>query len=190
MGQIDKLNQRGNAFSLVLNDSGANLFKSSSAIYNRLGVSDLDFCFIAVMYHDKDYDTENHRYKTPHYHVVLTFDNTYRVGTILNCFVDIFHCNENQITIEKCSSVPMQTRYLIHLDDLDKYQYNREDIVSNHVDVVARYLNLNKIIDLNDCVVVVRNYHYDLESIMCNVLNFDKWRRNILDLINNHFRYR
>ena len=125
----DKFNSRSDKFCIVLNDSGADVFKSSTNIKTKIMCCDfLSVIYVAVIRHDKDFDEETNHTKTTHYHVVIQLDRIYRVGSMIKLIVEIFKCNENQITIDKCSSIVMQSRYLIHLDDFDKYQYDLFDV--------------------------------------------------------------
>ena len=182
---INNLQQRGNAFSVVLHDSGADVFKSASHIFTKMMCSGKDLLLCAVIEHSMDYDQELKQYKPKHYHMVLTFDGCYRVQTIINLIIDQFHCNLNQVGCEKVNSVPKQIRYLIHLDDFDKYQYSKSGIVTNKSQAVEEYLSLVTIYDLNDCVRIVQKYRYDLEKIMTSVTNYDSYRKYINDLIVN-----
>ena len=183
----DKLNQRSNKFTIVLNDNELHLFKDSVNILNKMyGDEKLGVLYIAIIKHDRDKD-ENGNIKTMHYHVVLSLNNNCRIGTLLNKICDLFHCNENQVTIDKCSSLEMQSRYLLHLDDFDKEDYFQYEVVTNKRDVFENYINLEKISDLKELISVVKRCHYDLETIMITIANYDRWRKYINDLIvNNH----
>lgn len=183
-------NQRGDEFSLVLNENEVELLKSSRNIVNQINNNIWTLDFIACILHDKDIDEETKFVKTKHYHLILTFNGKYRVGTIMKWLTDIFKINENQISIEKCNNLVMQCRYLAHLDDPDKEQYNPEDIVSNDIGKIKKMYNLIFIKDIANCVQEVRNRHYDLETIMTEIANYDKYRKYINDLIINHFRSR
>lgn len=60
--------------------------------------------------------------KKPHYHVLLVFDNQKKLSTL-----------ENQTQIERnnvyyINTLDGQLRYLIHLDDEDKYQYSKDEV--------------------------------------------------------------
>ena len=178
------LNQRGCAFSIVLNDNELHLFKSANYVLNTLMCCGKDWIFVACVLHDKDFDVERKCYKTQHYHVVITFGGSYRVGTILNLICDEFHCNENQVSIEKCNSVPMQVRYLVHLDDFDKHQYDFADIHSNRMDIVDKYLHqVKKIVDEQDLFSIMKEYPVlqDLIGII-GLDQYKKWRVVIQDL--------
>lgn len=180
-------NQRSDKFTIVLNDNELQLFKSARNIYVTLMTSEnLSPVFLACIQHDRDYDEELMQYKTRHYHVVVQLGSICRIKTVINCLCNLFHCNENQISIDKCNSIVMQTRYLCHLDDFDKAQYFQNEVECNDKDVLNRYFNLVIVRDLHDLIAVVKRYHYILEDCMCNIAHWDKWRKYVLDLIREH----
>ena len=182
--QVNNLNQRGCAFSIVLHDSGADVFKSSNYILHQIMCDEKDVIFCAVILHTKDWLEEENRFKHPHYHVVITFGGSYRVQTIINWLSELFHANINQIGCEKCNSVSMQVRYLIHLDDFDKYQYKEYEIETNNKDVVHRYMmEIKKIVDVNDLFVIMNEYKNLKELIrVIGLENYRKYRSVILDV--------
>jgi len=182
-------NQRSDKYSLVFNDNELHLFKSATHIVKQfLLCNDLTIVYIACIMHDRDFDDETHQLKTKHFHIVLQLGQICRVGTILNRICDMFHCNENQISIEKCNSLCMQSRYLMHLDDFDKTEYFLSEVVTNDDNVLKRYYSLVIVRDLHDLISVVKRFNYDLETIMENVAHYDKWRKYINDLIINYNR--
>ena len=182
-------NQRSDKYSLVFNDNELHLFKSATHIVKEFTLcNDLTIVYIACIMHDRDFDDETHQLKTKHYHIVLQLGQICRVGTILNRICDMFHCNENQISIEKCNSLCMQSRYLMHLDDFDKTEYFLSEVITNDAEVLKRYYSLVIVRDLHDLISVVKRFNYDLETIMENVAHYDKWRKYINDLIINYNR--
>lgn len=75
--------------------------------------------------HDKDTNPDDTKKKAHHHIMVLwdgptTFKNAQKILTNIGC---INH-------IEMVESVPGQARYMIHLDNPEKYQYNREDVIT------------------------------------------------------------
>lgn len=186
----DKLNQRSDKFSLVLNDNELELFKNARNVVNKFMLQDdITIVYIACIMHDRDKD-DHGDLKTKHYHVVLQLNSVCRIGTLLNRISDIFNCNINQVSIEKCSSLCMQSRYLMHLDDFDKVPYYMTEVVTNDTEVLERYHDMVFVRDLHDLIAVVHRYHYDLEEIMVAIGNYDKWRKYINDLIINYNRKR
>lgn len=181
------LNQRSTQFTIVLNDSGANVFKDSSHIVRTLRCAD-DLCivYIACIKHDRDLDEETQHVKTVHYHVVVQFDRVYRIGSVINIFVDLFHCNANQVSVDKCTSLVMQTRYLIHLDEApnEKHHYNACDIITNNSDLVSRYLKyIKEIASIDDLITIVYQFP-NLCELMSRIGydNYKKYRIIIQDI--------
>lgn len=180
-------NQRSDKFSLVLNDNidGLPLLKSSKNIFNKIMMDDSkQIMYVAIIKHDADMDEGTKQVKTNHYHMVIDFNAIYRIGTVMNWLCNLFHLNENQIQIQKCNSIAMQTRYLVHMDDFDKTRYNTWDVVTNDENVMNRYFRLQFLKDVHEVITTVKAYNYDLEMIMDNVANYDKYRKYIIDLIN------
>lgn len=185
------LAQTSDNFFLIFNDNELKLFRSSRYIYERLGFEDSLFVnFIAIQYHDKDVVKEENRVETPHYHVVLSLNKRFQFKTMLDLICDLFHCNPNQVGMQKVIDLCACTRYLCHLDNPDKYQYLPVTVVTNNHDLLDRYFNLVMIKDLQDLIGVVKHYNYSLEDIMMNISDYKKWRTPINDLIVNHFRRR
>lgn len=183
--------QRSDKFTLVLNDNELNLLKSANYILEKIQNSDIPYIFIATIKHDRDKrEDDQNSLKTTHYHMVIQYEGNYRIGTVINWLSDLFHINENQISIDKCTSIEMQTRYLLHLDDPDKEPYDIWDIATNDKVVLNRYLQLTIIKDLNALITFVREENYNLETIMSKIANYDKYRKYINDLIVNYYRKR
>lgn len=161
---VNKLQQRGSDFSLVLNDNELDLFKTEKYINGRIQKC-LPVKFIASLKHDSDFDEYGHR-KTIHYHVVLVLRIRCTVGSLIKILSDLFHCNENQISCEKCSDVCMQVRYLVHKDDLDKTQYLAFDIESNNQMAVINYMSKQvDVVDTTDIDVICDKYHFNFREI-------------------------
>lgn len=181
----DKLNQRSKQFSLVLNDNGADVFKNSRYIVTTIRCCGLlSIHFIACIKHDRDIDEQTNHVKTPHYHLVLSIYNTTRLSTIINLLVDLFHCNENQVSIEKCTSLEMSTRYLIHLDDFEKVPYRKEDIETNDYSKLKECLEyVDKIKDIKDLIVLCQQFPV-LTDLMIHIGydNYKKYRLVINDI--------
>lgn len=182
---MDKLSQRSNQFSLVLNDSGANVFQSARHIvYTLVNQEDVCVIYCACIMHDKDED-EHGNLKTTHYHLVVQLNAQCRLQTFLNFIIDKFKCNANQVSIEKCSSIEMQTRYLVHLDDFDKHPYELNDIVSNNDEFVKKCMSYIKSIScVDDLIVICQEYKNNLLKLMSVIgyENYKKYRVVIADI--------
>lgn len=88
-----------------------------------------EFLFYAYIFHDKDDG------KGLHIHFIINCSGSRSIksiGETLDCDVQ-----DIQIARRPRSCI----RYLIHADDKEKYQYNREDIITNNTDRVDFYFN-------------------------------------------------
>lgn len=174
---LDKMRQRGYAFSCVLNDNGADVFKNPRYIRKEMEKSILDIKYIACILHDMDVDDFNQK-KTNHYHLVFTMNSNMTIRSVLNVIVKTFSCNENQVSIEKCNDVCAQVRYLIHMDDKDKHPYLPFDIETN--DQVRTCEFFQKVVNINDCAdvdAICDRYHFNLREIAKAMgdAQFKKW---------------
>lgn len=79
----------------------------------------------AYILHDKD-KYETGELKKSHYHLLLFFDNA-RWGTSILKEISIDNTNLIEFRENKASAI----QYLVHSNNLDKYQYNYLDINSN-----------------------------------------------------------
>lgn len=75
-------------------------------------------------YHDKDINADGTP-KKPHWHVLIMFDNVKTVEQATNIFNQI-----NGVGCEIVNSLRGYARYLCHLDNPDKAQYDIKDIIS------------------------------------------------------------
>ena len=84
--------------------------------------------------HDSDVDMETGELKKAHYHVIMTFKTPRKLGTVSNYFINFKELQLN--SFEKIRNIDGAKRYLIHLDDADKYQYDSSNIVSNDKNLI------------------------------------------------------
>lgn len=170
--------------SIVLNDNELKLFKNERYILKKL-VDDeyLDVNICSVILHDQDVDEEINQLKTNHYHCAVRFNKKLMNKSVIKRVSDIFHCNENQISVKKLTSLQSYTRYLIHLDNGDKHQYMPFDIVTNNQKFVNDSLTGVMIRDEKHCLGIVQRFHYKYEDIIVNVCNWKKYNSLIKDFI-------
>lgn len=86
-------------------------------------ISDLHIPAFISPYHDKDFTPEGSP-KKPHYHVVLMFDSVKtkeQIQEIISKF--------NGVGVEQITTIRGYSRYLCHLDDPNKAQYNTADVI-------------------------------------------------------------
>ena len=79
-------------------------------------------CFISPL-HDKDYNPDG-EIKKPHYHIILMFDSVKNFEQAQEVFDSI-----GAVRCQAVKSIRGQSRYLCHLDNPDKAQYNPLDVI-------------------------------------------------------------
>ena len=102
--------------------------------------------------------------KREHYHVNLVFGNNgYIKHKVLYAIASRLVCNVNCIGIKPASSSQMYQyfRYLIHLDNPEKIQFSKDDIISNCDSIV------------NDCLAGVNPFDYGIDRILYLVKSSD-----------------
>ena len=80
-------------------------------------------CFISPL-HDQDVNPTGEA-KKPHYHVLIMFDSVKTVEQARDIFLKI-----GGVGCEIVNSLRGYARYLCHLDNPEKFQYNIDDVVS------------------------------------------------------------
>lgn len=72
--------------------------------------------------HDQDLNATGEE-KKPHYHVIIMYDSTKTIEQAKELFDKI-----GGVGLEAVQSIRGYARYLCHLDNPDKHQYNQEDV--------------------------------------------------------------
>ena len=80
--------------------------------------------------HDKDI-LDNGELKTPHIHLLVELVSRQRKSTILNRMSKCVNIPLECISVDECRNISKSAQYLIHLNNKEKYQYNKEDISTN-----------------------------------------------------------
>lgn len=88
-------------------------------------------CFLyAFILHDKDTD-ENGELKTPHIHLFIISDKRHQLKYYIYLIADLLQVNESLISCRVSNSDAGDIQYLVHKNDLNKYQYNVSDVKTN-----------------------------------------------------------
>lgn len=153
-------------------------------------------CQIAISpLHDKDENPDN-ELKKPHYHILICFSGPTTFKKVNSLCTQL-----NSPIPKRVLSIIGIYRYLTHLDNPEKYQYNEEDIVVLNGFDIKEYngltasqtlvikkaiqklildLNLTEYSDLMD--YIIKNLSNDFYQVACNnTLFFDRYlssRRN------------
>lgn len=129
--------------------------------------------------HDKDTNGSSLHVKS-HYHVLLYFPNQKTISSL---------CNQLKVeenNFYEIKSLNGQLRYLIHYDDEDKYQYNKNDVVGTSYMMTKYRLALNDTYSEVEGVAAIMDFIFSdycihLSDILTFVLDNDiyaVYRRN------------
>lgn len=124
--------------------------------------------------HDKDINPDG-ELKKPHWHVLLTSD-----GPITDVAVKKIVEPLNAPIPKKVGSARGLVRYMIHLDNPEKYQYSRDEIVGHGGADVESYFELtktNKISVMKDIVTYIYENEIDnyADFLMICIQKSDEW---------------
>lgn len=87
--------------------------------------------------HDSDINPTGEK-KKPHWHIVLMFDSN-KTYEQVKAITDQL----NTVVPQKCNSVEGSVRYMIHIDNPEKFQYNRDDIVVHGNVDISKYFEMS-----------------------------------------------
>ena len=91
--------------------------------------------FVATIIHDKDL-LENKELKHTHAHVFIQTNAKLTCKQLLTQLTEMLQINANRIQIQGTNNQYLQVQYLVHKNDLGKYQYPFTDIKTNNQDLL------------------------------------------------------
>lgn len=89
--------------------------------------------------HDKD-KYENGELKRPHIHIVINSMKRLRVKQVIRMFEEFATTNFENIRVEENLSLVYSVQYLLHINDVNKYQYDRKELLTNQPDTADALL--------------------------------------------------
>lgn len=123
------LDSQRSSFNIVLSDMG----RCKASVQSICdGMSSLGFIYYACL-HDKDKD-EKGSLKRPHMHIVICSMKRLRVKQVIRYFEDIAQTNFENVRVEENISLVSSVQYLLHINDCNKFQYSRSELLSNQQD--------------------------------------------------------
>lgn len=79
-----------------------------------------------------------------HWHYAIICTKAIRLGTMINKIADFMNVDNTQISAESMNSRSAMLTYFLHLDSVDKKQYDLKDIRSDEsLQTIADYINAN-----------------------------------------------
>jgi len=91
----------------------------------------------AYILHDKDV-LDNGDIKGKHFHIVLTAESAKSSQNWVKHFADVLKVEESAVSVEMQGSEKKCLRYLLHLDDANKHQYDRSEVITNMSDACKK----------------------------------------------------
>ncbi len=135
-------------------------------------------CFVSPL-HDMDVNPDGEP-KKPHFHVMLMFDGVKSIDQVKPIF-DLI----GGVGCEKVVSTRGYARYLCHLDNPEKYQYNTEDVIAyggaDYITTIGLTTDKYKAIgEMIDYCAENNIYSYSRLLEWCRINRFD-WFRVLCD---------
>lgn len=121
-------NSQRTQFDVVISDS-ERCKRGLTRICDELSRNGFTYYAIA---HDMDTDN-NGVLKRCHYHIVLTTLKRLRVKQLIKLLTEICLTNDTNIQVQEVVSLVASVQYLVHLNDLNKFQYDVKCVMTNNV---------------------------------------------------------
>lgn len=112
--------------------SGRNFTASLKPAWNMIKINDFlikmkGSARVFIINHDKD-TNENGELIEEHTHILIEYKTPRKISTVAN----LLECETNFVEVVKNKTAVL--RYLTHMDDVDKYQYDHENVYHNTVE--------------------------------------------------------
>ncbi|MBZ5983530.1 replication protein [Leuconostoc gelidum subsp. gasicomitatum] len=150
------------------------VYPESAPISWREILNDTHLRWVESPLHDKDINSDG-EIKKAHWHILLTYDGPVNIVAVKKITDKL-----NAPVPQKISSAKGLVRYMIHLDNPEKFQYSRSDIKGHNGADVASYFELtatNKLMIMKDIVRYIYENEVDNYSdfLMHCIENKDDW---------------
>lgn len=120
------LDTQRSSFNIIISD----IYRCKSSIQEICDkMSSLGLIYYACL-HDKDLN-ENGEIKRTHLHIVICSMKRLRVKQCLRYFEEICKTNLENIQIQENLSLVSSVQYLLHINDVNKHQYSRNELLTN-----------------------------------------------------------
>lgn len=119
----------GKSLAIVLQLQKANE-KETLALLDKEASSLFGRGRYAYILHDKDV-LESGEIKGNHIHLVFTAESAKSSANWIKHFSDLLHLEQEAVSVEMQGSEKKCLRYLLHLDDPAKHQYDRSEVITN-----------------------------------------------------------
>lgn len=146
-------------------------------LISLLDISDLHFKYFGIL-HDRD-TFPNGVKKKSHYHLIIGVELDSKVAKKK---VSLYF-NNNTLFFRPIRSLQKYCRYLTHKDNLEKYQYNDNEVFTNDLDLYSELIEKQITISNTDNILILYcNYVLSTDFINLPTFIFAWWRtHNKLD---------
>lgn len=110
--------------------------------------------YYACILHDKDVDDEG-VLKRKHYHLVIKLDTVRSGKSIAKDIAKSLMINDFCISYSVCRSLVKSVQYLVHQNDIDKFQYSEFDIYSNDINETMNIIINNESMEDLDIDILI-----------------------------------
>ena len=173
---------------MYLNLKSIYLENVSINVLNEILVKLYDNGFISDYYyilHDKDVNNEG-LIKKEHYHIIINYvlndkKRSYieiaRKNPIIKELYELAKSNIDN-NIEKVKNTKQMLRYLIHLDNKEKYQYNIDEVITNNKelfdDVIVNQIKTSEIDNCLNELLALKQEEITTKEIFNHFKNYSK----------------
>lgn len=168
-------------WSLVIerNDTTNNKVLENIKIIKELNLVCLHYYAIL---HDNDIDKDG-VLKRPHYHIVCVFENVISRSRLLKVLSFVLEIPKEMISARPTISLVKELRYLIHLDNEDKYQYSRDLVFSDDKERYLSYIERKEYFSERTLIRIARNCQSKLDFICYIGMDFYEKHHYFCDLV-------
>ncbi len=142
-----------------------------------------DFFYWGIV-HDQDLN-EDGSPKLSHIHLVLKSPVRKRKQTIINYLSNILDVDPNTISVAVSHDLLNSITYLTHLNNVDKYQYDRLDIKTNDWTTLENaYSDIRKGLTIEYLVDLCQSFDYNAIQVFLTLgLDYSNQYRNLIESI-------
>ena len=166
-------NKRGRNWTMVI-------YPESAPEDWRSILDDLHVSWIESPLHDKDVNADGEK-KKAHWHILIIFEGNKSYKQVKEIADDL-----NTPIPQRVESARGMVRYMIHLDNPEKYQYSQDEIVGHGGADVNHYFEMtvtNRLSVLKDIIQYIHEHHVTnfMDLLMYALQNNDEWFTVIAD---------
>lgn len=124
-------------------------------------------------------------FKRPHWHIVIESVTKHTTTGIVRDLADCLGVNDNRVSVRECMSLIASIRYLIHIDDPDKYCYVPFDVITTDKAKFIEALNRNDDdVTIEEVISICRDSN-DVIDVMkrLGLKNYQRYRTTIKDVL-------